>query len=305
MFVADTHCDTLYAMGVHHRGPEELMVTPEKMRRGGVQLQTMALWTGVKGSAGDVKGIVEAELGQVPALLAGGLRQVTDPRDAKDQKEPCFMLSVEGGEVFEGGLETVAYWREKGVRIAALTWNNPNAIGFPAKGGSREGLTRYGVEVVCEMQRLGIAVDTSHLNQAGFYDIFGQTLKPPMASHSCCSALCDHFRNLTDTQLREMIRGGGYVGVNFYPAFLSAEGRADAETVAQHIDHICQMGGADIVGFGSDFDGIETTPDDLRTAEDIPNLLDALRRRGYSEEAIAGIAGGNLLSYFDRIDPRA
>ena len=153
------------------------------------------------------------------------------------------------------------------------------------------------------MQAVGMAVDTSHLNEAGFWDILEKTDVPPLASHSCCKALCDHFRNLTDDQIRAMIDKGGYIGVNFYPAFLSADGKADAARVAEHIDHICQLGGAGIVGFGSDFDGIETTPSDIRHAGEVPNLLDALRNRGYDGETLEGIAGMNLVRYFERISP--
>ena len=300
MYIADTHSDTLYAMGVQHAPADRLMITPERLRQGGVTLQVFALWTGGKGNKGDVAGIVQAELSQVPGLIAAGLRQVTDPADAK-VGEQCFMLSVEGGEVFEPGLHTVQLYRDKGVRMAALLWNNENALGYPAKSGDKRGLTDYGLLVAREMQRVGMAVDVSHLNEAGFYDLFAKTDRPPMASHSCCRALCDHFRNLTDEQLRLMIREGGFVGVNFYPHFLSEDGKADAALVARHIDHICQLGGAEIVGFGSDFDGIETTPDNVRHPGDIPNLLDELRRLGYDDAAIAGIAGENLKRYFARI----
>ena len=300
MYIADTHSDTLYAMGVQHAPADRLMITPQRLREGGVTLQVFALWTGGKGNKGDVAGIVQAELSQVPGLIAAGLRQVTDPADARDG-EQCFMLSVEGGEVFEPGIHTVQLYREKGVRMAALLWNNENALGYPAKSGDRRGLTDYGLQVAREMQRVGMAVDVSHLNEAGFYDLFAKTDRPPMASHSCCRALCDHFRNLTDDQLRLMIREGGFVGVNFYPHFLSEDGRADAALVARHIDHICQLGGEEIVGFGSDFDGIETTPDNVRHPGDIPNLLDELRRLGYGDAAIAGIAGKNLKRYFARI----
>ena len=300
MYIADTHSDTLYAMGVQHAPADRLMITPERLRRGGVTLQVFALWTGGKGNKGDVAGIVRAELAQVPGLMAAGLRQVTDPADAKEG-EQCFMLSVEGGEVFEPGLHTVQLYRDKGVRMAALLWNNENALGYPAKSGDKRGLTDYGLQVAREMQRVGMAVDVSHLNEAGFYDLFAKTDRPPMASHSCCRALCNHFRNLTDEQLRLMIREGGFVGVNFYPHFLSEDGKADAALVARHIDHICQLGGAEIVGFGSDFDGIETTPDNVRHPGDLPNLLDELRRLGYDDAALAGIAGENLKRYFARI----
>ena len=298
MFIADTHSDTLYAIGVHNA--KNTMITPARLHEGGVTLQVFALWTGGKGNKGDVAGIVAAEMSAVPGMIAAGLKQVDDPTQAKEG-EHSFMLSVEGGEVFEKDLSTIAAWREKGVRMAALVWNNENRIGFPAKGGSTQGLTEYGVAAVKEMQRLGMAVDTSHLNEAGFYDIFAKTNLPPMASHSCCRALCDHPRNLTDEQLKLMIREGSYVGVNFYPWFLSDAGKADVKRVAEHIDHICQLGGEKIVGFGSDFDGIECVPTGLEHAGQMPNLIAELRARGYDQDTIEGIAGKNLLAYYSRI----
>lgn len=298
MFIADTHSDTLFALGV--AGQKDTMITAERLHEGGVTLQVFAMFTGGKGNKGDYEGIARAEYAQVPYLISTGLKQVTNPADTRDG-EHCFMLSIEGCELFEKDVASVQAWYDKGVRMAALVWNNENRIAYPAKGGSKDGLTPYGFEVVREMQRLGMAVDTSHLNEAGFYDLYNKTDKPPMASHSCCTALCNHFRNLTDDQLRLMIRNGGYVGVNFYPYFLSEDGVADVNRVAEHIDHICQLGGAENVGFGSDFDGIECTPRGLEHPGHIPALLDALRARGYNEETIAGVAGGNLLKYYDRI----
>jgi len=300
MFIADTHSDTLYNIGVQGMGFDQLMITPERLRQGGVNLQTFALWSGRDGRNGDYEGIAAREYAAAAVMEAAGLRKVDDPCEAKEG-EHCFMLSLEGCEVFDHDIAAVGLWRERGIRMGALVWNNENNIGMPAKLDAKPGLTAYGIQIVKEMQRLGMAVDTSHLNEGGFYDIFAKTDRPPLASHSCCRALCEHCRNLTDDQLKLMIREGGYVGINFYPWFLSKEGKADCELIAQHIDHICQLGGASIVGFGSDFDGIEVTPDDLRHPGEMGNLTDALRRRGYTEETIVGIAGLNLLAYYDRI----
>lgn len=296
MFVADTHCDTLYAMA--RQAGDPLMITPALLRQGGVTLQTLALWTGHKGENADA--LAEEEMAQLPRLTAAGLRQVDDPSQVKEG-ECCFMLSIEGGELFQNDIASVQRWRERGVRMAAISWNNPTRIAQPAKSGSREGLSDYGVQVIREMQRVGMAVDVSHLNEAGYWDLFRKGDRPPMASHSCVRSLCDHFRNLTDEQLRAMIQNGGYVGVNFYPHFLSRDGKATVRTVAEHIDYICQMGGEKIVGFGSDFDGIEICPEGLENAGKIPALLEELRRMGYSEDAIVGVAGGNLRDYFQRI----
>lgn len=296
MYIADTHCDTLYAMARQPDAP--LMITPELLRQGGVTLQTMALWTGPKGE--NANELAKQEMAQIARLTAAGIRQVDDPSQAHDG-ECCFMLSIEGGELFQDDLASVESWRSRGVRMAAISWNNSTRIANSAKSRSTEGLSDYGVQVIREMQRVGMAVDVSHLNEAGFWDLFRKGHRTPMASHSCVRSLCDHFRNLTDEQLRAMIQYGGYVGVNFYPHFLSENGKATVRTVAEHIDYICQMGGSEIVGFGSDFDGIEVCPQGLENAGMIPALLDELRSMGYSEDAVAGVAGGNLRDYFQRI----
>lgn len=299
MYIADTHSDTLFNLA---RGQKitEVDITPDRLREGGVTLQTFAMWSGPKGPQGDYAALAEAEYAARQQFIDVGINQVDDPSEAASGK-PHFMLSLEGCEVFQDGLDKVAFWRERGVRMGAPVWNNENALATPAKKNADDGLTDYGVQVIREMQKQGMAVDVSHLNERGFYDLFLKGLRPPMASHSCCRALCDHFRNLTDDQIRMMIQYGGFIGVNFYPAFLSADKEADTVTLAQHIDHICQLGGADIVGFGSDFDGIERYPEDLRHPGQMGNLLRALRDYGYNEEAIEKIAGRNLVEYYQRI----
>ncbi len=300
MFIADTHSDTLFSLGVMKRPLTECCITPERLHKGGVTLQTFALWSGPKGPGGDYRAVAEAEYAAVSQLTAAGLRQVDAPAQAREG-ENAFMLSLEGCEVFQDGLSAVADWRARGIRMGALVWNHQNAIGTPAKVNADDPLTDYGIRVVHEMQRLGMAVDVSHLNEGGFWDLFRRGHRPPMASHSCCRALCDHFRNLTDEQIRMMIQYGGYIGVNFYPVFLSEDGKADSVTIAQHIDHICQLGGAEIVGFGSDFDGIECFPEDVRHPGEMGNLLEALRNYGYDDEALEGICGGNLRDYYARL----
>lgn len=301
MFIADTHCDTLYVMSGTSESP---CVTPKTLHDGGVTLQTLALWSGRYGNKGDYDGIVAAELSVLHLLTDAGIRQVSDPSDAREG-ENCCMLSIEGCEVFEAGLHRIAEFRERGVRMGALVWNNENALGYPSRSGSKKGLKPYGILAVREMQRLGMAVDVSHLNDAGFYDLFDKTDRVPMASHSCCRALCGNSRNLSDDQIRLMIREKGYIGMNFYPYFLNDDGKADLGTVVRHIDRVVQMGGEDIIGLGSDFDGIEVSPEGLASPADLPALLDALRNIGYPEKTVEKIAGGNLLAYFARIAPSA
>ena len=192
-------------------------------------------------------------------------------------------------------------FHRRGIRIAALTWNNENEIAYPAKGGTKNGIKPQGWEILKVMAQLKIAADTSHLNEAGFWELIDRHSQPPMASHSCAAKLRPHFRNLTDEQIRAMVKRGGWIGVNFYPNFLTETGRAGIEDIVNHIDHMCQLGAEKHVGFGSDFDGIEISPYDCQSPADVAGILDALRAKGYSEEAVADIAGKNFLDYYKRL----
>lgn len=299
MIICDTHCDTLYMRALQ---PQETpCVTMEAMRAGGMSLQTCTLFAGSQGVSGQPYQKAMAEYAAFERLERDeGWQKVNSPLEAEDGKVK-ILLSVEGGEIFEGNPARVQEFYERGVRMAALTWNNENEIGFPAKGGSREGIKPQGWEILKEMARLRMAADTSHLNEAGFWDLIDRHSQPPMASHSCAKALCDHFRNLSDDQIRAMVKRGGWIGVNFYPYFLRSDGQATVEDIVCHIDHMCQLGAQKHVGFGSDFDGIGCTPVGCESPAKISAILEGLRRRGYSEAAIEDIAGRNFLDYYRRL----
>lgn len=297
MFVCDAHCDTLYNL-VTAPGTDN-DVTLDRLQRGGVALQTMAMYVGPRAPLEDVERLFEKMLAAFDGLLQDGWQQAFDPGEAAAGQTKA-MLSIEGCEVFERGIARIAEYRERGVRMAAVTWNHENALATPACINATDGLKPFGLEAIREMQRLKIAVDVSHLNEAGFYDILSKTDVPPMASHSCCRALRDHPRNLWDAQLKALFAAGGFVGINFYPHFLT-EGRCTLLDVADHIDHMMQMGGEGKVGFGSDFDGIGTKPEGLCNPEDFPKLIDFLGQRGYGGEALQSIAGQALIDYYARI----
>ncbi|MBQ4435233.1 MAG: dipeptidase [Clostridia bacterium] len=296
MLICDTHCDTLYKLAVH---PEEsLDVTMERLKAGGVSLQTLALYVGGDPRPEPVRKLFSGMLRQFDRLKAAGWVQVDDPREAEDGKVKV-MLSIEGCEIFGDSLEAIVEWRQRGVRMAAITWNYVNALGTPAKVNTTDGLTPFGRQAVREMVRLGIAPDTSHLNERGFYDILEMGIAP-VASHSCCRALCGHARNLTDDQLKALFQAGGYVGLNFYPWFLSDDGQCTLDTLADHLLHMLELGGEGMVGFGSDFDGIEVKVPGLEHPGDLPALFETLERRGITGSVLEGVAGRNLLKYYDR-----
>ena len=299
MIICDTHCDTLYMRALQ---PDKTpCVTMEAMKKGGMSLQTCTLYAGNQGMAGHPYEKAMAEYHAFEHLRdTEGWERVNSPLEAGDGKVK-ILLSVEGGEIFEGKVERVHEFYGYGVRMAALTWNNENEIGHSAKSGSKEGIKPRGWDILRAMAELKMAADTSHLNEAGFWDLIDKHSQPPMASHSCAMSLCKHFRNLTDEQIRAMVKRGGWIGVNFYPSFLSESGTASVSTICDHIDYMCQLGAEKNVGFGSDFDGIGTTPVDCKGPADVPKILEELRRRGYKEEAIADIAGRNFLNYYRRL----
>ena len=295
MIICDTHCDTLYSMVT--RPGEPLDVTMERLQKGGVSLQTLAMYVG-KGRQGDVEGLFAAMFRKMEELEAAGWRRVDDPSEAIDG-QVSVMLSIEGCEPFDPGLHVIEEYRRRGVRMAAVTWNFENTLAYPAASGDTRGLKPYGLEAVRLMQKIGMAVDVSHLNDAGVWDILEKCDLPPMASHSNCRALVEHRRNLSDDLLRGIFEKGGYVGVNFWPVIVGEP--ANIDRVIDHIAHMYDVGGEGKVGFGSDFDGIERKPEGLNSPADFPALLDGLRRRGFSESDVESVAGKALLGYYQRI----
>ena len=191
------------------------------------------------------------------------------------------ILTVEDCAPLDGHLERLERFYDDGVRMAALTWNFENALGFPNSDSAeimQRPLKPFGIECVERMNALGIIVDVSHLSEGGFWDVLRHSSKPFVASHSNARALCAHSRCLTDEQLRALGDSGGAVGVSFVPFFLRGDGApGTVEDIVRHIRHIVSVAGMDAVAFGSDFDGFDGGVE-LRGCEDFPELVRALER---------------------------
>ncbi len=207
-----------------------------------------------------------------------------------------LLLHVEGGEILGESLEMVDIIYRLGVRSLGLTWNERNAI---ADGvgelDSQGGLSNFGKRVIKRMNSLGIIVDVSHINEAGFWDVIQCSDKPIIASHSCARSLCDHCRNLRDDQLKAISECNGVVGVNFCQDFLCENGQANIDDVVRHICHIAEIAGVDAVGFGSDYDGIPSPPSGLDDVSKFPYLIDKLIQRGFSSSDIQKICHRNFV----------
>ena len=290
-FVADAHADTLYAIAIENKAPEACAVTPGALISGGVGLQTFALFAGPKGPAGQPYFKARRMLARVREL---GVPILTGARREDAPTSPCGILSIEGGEVLEGSFERLNAFAAEGVRMIAVTWNHENELAYPAMNDVGKGLKPLGVDMLREMNALGILADVSHLNEAGFYGVTEHSSLPVVASHSNLRTLASSPRNLWPEQARAIFAGRGFIGINFYSDFLADGREAVIDDVIRHIDGFCELGGVDCVGFGSDFDGIERWPEGLSNPAGFPVVLERLERMGYTNAQVAGFAGLNL-----------
>jgi membrane dipeptidase len=166
------------------------------------------------------------------------------------------------------------------------------------------GLTEDGERLVAACNRLGIAIDLSHINEAGFWDIARLSDAPLIATHSNAHAVCPHTRNLTDKQLAAIAESDGMVGLNFAAAFLREDGKMDPdvpmEQMLRHLDHMLGILGEDRVGLGSDFDGA-VVPKAIGDCAGLPVLQQAMADHGYGAELITKISHGNWLRVLHKI----
>lgn len=211
------------------------------------------------------------------------------------------ILAVEGGEAIAGDLSVLRILYRLGVRALSLTWNQRNELADGVwERNTGGGLTGFGREVVMEMNRLGMLIDLAHIAEAGFWDVLRLSGAPLMVSHANCQTVCPHPRNLRDDQIKALSAHGGIMGLTFAPEFISP-GEAGLEQFLDHIDHIAGLVGTGCIGIGSDFDGIGEVPAGLTDATKFINITQGLLDRGYTEEEIRGIMGGNALRLLQKV----
>jgi membrane dipeptidase len=245
------------------------------------------------------------------------------------------MIGVEGGHAIGGSLGTLRVMAELGMGYLTLTHNDDTPWADSATGEHPHGgLTRFGEEVVREVNRCGWLVDLSHTSDDTMRQAIEVSEAPVIFSHSSARVLCDVPRNVPDDVLELVGRTGGVVMVTFVPSFVAAEGaefnqvfwaearrvraehpddpeavrtamdawfeanpgpQATVSGVADHIDHVREVAGIDHVGIGSDFDGAPTMPDGLEDVSRYPVLFEEIASRGYRDEDLLKIAGWNVL----------
>ncbi len=311
MFVLDSHCDTpsqIFRMNLDlSKDNLNTHVDFPKLKRGGVDGAFFALYI-----PAEMDNDPDAAFEYAKQLYSGVVRSVEEnPAYAslavsesqalanKVNGKFSVFLGLENGSPIGTSLERLNWFHKAGIRYVTLchTGNNLICDSCATEQKRWNGLSQFGREVVSEMNRLGILVDVSHISDKAFYDVLDCSSRPVVATHSCCRALADHPRNMTDDMIRALASAGGVIQINFYPVFLDSDyGKVmpSYTRIADHIDHVANLVGIDHVGLGSDYDGIEITPAGMEDISKFHMIMAELRFRGYSEADLAKIASGNF-----------
>ncbi|MDR0185706.1 fused gamma-glutamyl-gamma-aminobutyrate hydrolase/peptidase [Prevotella brunnea] len=228
-------------------------------------------------------------------------RTPSDLYEDKRKGRHSIMLAIENGLALEHRLENVKHFAQRGVTYITLCHNGDNDICDSARGSNLHGgVSKFGIEVIQEMNKQGIMVDLSHGAEKSFYDALEISEQPIVCSHSNCKSLCDVPRNLTDEQLRALARKGGVAHITLYKGFLTKQGEATILDVLAHLEHAIDVMGIDHVGLGTDFDGDGCVCGMAHAGEMINFTLHLLRRK-FSERDIERIWGGNWLRVMTQV----
>lgn len=316
MLTLDTHCDTpmFFPQGIHfdQRDPR-ILVDMHKMAEGHQDAVIMAAYlpqpklgeTFSSKVAFKVDGPLQyADLifDKIEEIVNANSRYLSIARTPSDLYEDkrkgrrSIMLGIENGLALNHDISNVRYFARRGVVYITLCHNGDNDICDSARGcNTHGGVSRFGEQVIKEMNRCGIMVDLSHAGEKSFYDALSISSKPIVCSHSNCKALCDVPRNLTDDQLRALAKHGGVAHITLYHGFLRNDSQeATVMDAIAHLEHAISVMGIEHVGLGTDFDG-DGGIRGLADSSELINFTLHLLRRRYSERDIARIWGGNWL----------
>ena len=219
----------------------------------------------------------------------------------------ALLVGLEGGHMLDNSLDHLREYRDRGASYLGIVHQHSiEWAGSDQKASDKDiGLGEFGRQVVRECNRLGLMVDVSHANEKTFWDVIAAAQAPVIDSHTGCSAVKAHHRNLNDDQLRAIAKTGGVVGIIYYPAYLGPRMTGTIDEVVKTIDHAVEVAGVDHVGLGSDWDGFVSMPKGLADASQLPNLTRKLMERGYSAADIHKILGGNMLRVMREVQAKA
>ena len=317
----DTHCDTpmFFPQGIHfeHRD-SKILVDLHKMNEGRQDATIMVAYLPQPKIGETFSSLVDFDVPgplEYADLIFDKIEEITEanrkyisiartPGDLYEDKRngrKSIMLGIENGIALNGQLQNLQHFVQRGVVYITLCHNGDNDICDSARGcNTHGGVSRFGEQVIREMNRLGIMVDMSHAAEKSFYDALEISSMPIVCSHSSSRALCDHPRNLTDDQMRALAAKGGVAQTTLYPGFLKKDGEATIIDAIEHLEHAIKIMGIDHVGLGTDFDG-DGGVKGLADSSEFINFTRQLLARRYSERDIQKIWGGNFLRVMGQV----
>ena len=325
MKVFDLHCDTLSELRhAQQRGEamsfarNDLHIDLEKLEQGDYMLQCFAAFVNLADPTPGADPLVTAleEIDIFKRIMEKYSDRIAPVYRPEDIRKNAAAGTIEEGGCCKGSLGVLRRMYELGVRMMTLTWNHENELAspnvvpgagtdaiWPCQPNTETGLKEKGYEFLAEMERLHIIADVSHLSDKGFWDIAEHSTRPFAASHSNCRALAPHCRNLTDEMIRVMAEKGGLVGLNYCSGFLDDQPRPElcrstTALMAKHAAHFKKVGGIEILGLGSDFDGIGGRLE-LDSCAKLPLLADALQKEGFTEDEVEAIFYRNAQRFFE------
>lgn len=319
MKIVDFHCDTISQLyDIRESGENinlkqnRLHLDIEKMKKSDYMLQVFASYVDL----GSNNKPLQSCLSYIDLLYdeveknkddIGIVYTYEDILKNIENNKMSALLSIEEGGVCKGNLSLLRNFYRLGVRMMTLTWNYENELAYPnghfydKEKNERKGLKEKGFEFINEMESLGMIIDVSHLSDDGIYDVYNNTSKPFIASHSNARSVCSHQRNLTDDMIKKIGERGGLIGVNFYSSFLNNNYKfsdiSKIEDIINHIKYISNIGGIGCVGIGSDFDGIDC-PLEFENSSKMQLICDEMKKSGFREEDIEKVFYKNALRLF-------
>ena len=305
----DLHCDTASLM-LETNQPllqNSLNIDIKKLQKGEAMAQFFAMYIDKKVHLSSYDYSLEMIKNFKKELLLNKnsillCRDSNDLEIAKKSKRIGAFLTIEEGDVLEGNLDRLDFFKEQGISAITLTWNYENDLGYPNFEWKyqKKGLKKRGFEAVEKMNFLKILIDVSHLSDAGFQDVLNHSKTPFLATHSNSRAVTNHSRNLSDTMLKQLANAGGVAGLAFAVNFLEEQDKIDElrlakiEDMVKHIKHIRNIAGVEVLALGSDFDGI-TNPVEISDSSQMGKLSDALLKNGFSYDEVESIFFKNTL----------
>ena len=357
--IIDTHIDVPYRLQKHR---DDVSVATDggdydypRAKAGGLNAPFMSIYTpAALEAAGTSTQMAESLIDLVNDIVAQAPDKYAlalSPADIEAHFEQGLIslpMGMENGSPIAGDLTNLQHFYDRGIRYITLAHSLSNHISDSSYDDDKRwgGLSDFGVEVVSEMNRLGLMVDISHVSDQAFWDVMDNAKAPAIASHSSARHFTPGWeRNMSDDMIERLAENGGVIMINFGSSFISQQAReygdersdaydayreeneleddeenqkafrarydkahggypfATLQQTLDHFDHVVKLSSVDHVGIGSDYDGVgDSLPLGLKDVSSYPNLIQGLLERGYSEQDITKILGGNLLRVWKEVE---